>query len=543
MADGKESLPKDNGRANLRREVAFFLVVVGVYVVPALRWFAEPGLAWDEALYIPYSEAFRQWFAGLPGTLNWADFYNTLGHFQSHPPLAKYVFSIFSALFGGSLGPLYACRLASIATTAALVGAVYLFTLRLRGRFEAIAAALLLILMPRFFANGMLAVLDVPAAFWWFVAAALFYLAMENRRLAWLAGLACALAFSTKINALMLPVVLWPWGIFFYRKKALPAILWSLVFVPVVFFAIWPFLWGAPIVNTGKYFAEKFPFVLEIYQRFGVDLASHGDAAHRMLVRSDVPVLYFGRVYTQGAPWHYAVVMIAVTTPVGILAAAAAGCAAVSRQVRHRKYLVFLVLNVVFWPLALALGAGKPYDGVRLFLSVFPFIAILGGAGVRWAWGAVVGRGLPSWVADIVVSLFLLWQAVGLSAYGALGLSYYSEVVGGVRGAAKSGFDVTFWGEVADNELLSVINDSAPDASRVAAFPMGALYVNNMRAFALLRGDLQPVDEWDDWDYMIVANRGAYLAGREDIKAMVAEPLAEKRLRGEPVAWVVRKRR
>ena len=46
-----------------------------------------------------------------------------------------------------------------------------------------------------------------------------------------------------------------------------------------------------------------------------------------------------------------------------------------------------------------ALGAGKPYDGVRLFLSVFPFIAMLGGAGVRWAWGALKVRGLPAWVA------------------------------------------------------------------------------------------------------------------------------------------------
>ena len=539
MAGDKVAPKRERPADASRRNILTILLMLAAYLALAFDQLMRAGLAWDEALYIPYAAAFVNWFEGLPASFNWAEFYASLGHYQSHPPLAKYVMAVFLELFGGVLGFLNAPRAATVLTTAGLLAAVYFFALKVRGRFVAVLSVVFLAVMPRFFANGLFAVLDMPTAFWWFAAAALFYLSMENRTLAFAAGLAAALAFSTKINGAMLPVVLWPWGLYFYRKRALPAIIWTAVLTGVIFFALWPFLWGSPFVNAGMYFGEKFDFVLACYAWLGYDLKTIGDAAHSMLVRTAVPVLYFGRVYSDGAPWHYPFAMTAITTPPGILAAAALGLFVRLRRREGAALTVFLVANAAFWPLAFAVGLGKPYDGVRLFLSIFPFVAILAAMGVKHLWDVLAARGVPRTVTGIALALLVASQAAGVVFFGAFGLSYYNCLVGGLSGADRIGFDVTFWGECVDEEVLGFINAKAGENARVAVFPMGALYGINARQFGLLRGDLQVVDSGGDWDYLIIANRGAYLEGRGDLVELTHDAAMTRMLRGVPAAWVV----
>ncbi|MHC4713600.1 MAG: ArnT family glycosyltransferase [Planctomycetota bacterium] len=544
MTDGR-SEPQENGkRANAAADLGPLIIVLVAYIVLAALCLTAPGLAWDEALYIPYAECYRQYFAGLPSTLNQGDLSNALGRFTSHPPLAKYAMAVSIQLFGRPMGILYAARVASVMATAALLAAVYLFTLRIRGRFEAALAAILLALMPRFFANGLLAVLDVPTALSWFVAAALFYLSMENRRLAWLAGLAAGLAFATKMNAIMLPLVLWPWGLYFHRKKALPAITWSLILTPVLFFALWPFLWGSPLISLGKYFGEKFGFVVSMYKALGVDLVSHGDAAHRMLQRTAVPVTLFHTTYVNGPPCYYALVMTAVTTPPGILAAAAGGAARWLREREEAKLFSFLIWNIVFWLILFSSGLAKAYDGVRLFLNIFPFVAILAALGVRWAWDAVRRSALPQWAAVLLVTVFVASQSVGCFLFGAFGLSYHNMLIGGLKGADRIGLDVTFWGETLDPTFLEYVNHTGPQGARIATYPMGALYTNNARAFGLLRTDFRAVDHWEDWDYLLVANRRAYfVSGPIDLIDLTRHAAAARTVHGVPTAWVVERER
>jgi len=260
-----------------------------------------------------------------------------------------------------------------------------------------------------------------------------------------------------------------------------------------------------------------------------------------MINRTGVPVLYMGEVFPDGPPWHYAAVMTALTTPVGILMAAFGGIVGWIRQKAEAPYFIFLVWNIVFW-LVLFAFAGKPYDGVRLFLCIFPFIAMLAAAGLSWAWRRLSAAGMPPWVLGAGLFLFIASQGAGLFLYGPLGLSYYNALAGGLPGAVRKGFDVTFWGEGSGPEITDYLNRTAPDGARVAAFPMGALYVNNIRAFALLRMDLAPVNEWDDWDYLVLANRGAYLGGREDLKVLTSGAVAVKTVRGVPVVWLVERK-
>ena len=528
---------------DLTRETLSAGAIVMVFVVLAGLYLSRPGLGWDESLQVPIAETYRQWFAGLPGTLNWDDLYKTLGRFHSHPPLAEYAIAGATQLFGNSMGRLYAARVASVISMAALVAAVYFFTRAARGRLAALAASVFLILMPRVFAHSILASIDMPAALWWFVAAALFYAAMENPKLAWVAGLAAALAFLTKITAIALPFVLWPWGIFFFGKRAVPAIVWSAMLTPALFFLGWPFLWDTPVANVGKYFGEKFPFIVSAYAAFGVDLKTAGDGAHRMMARVDIPVFYFGKVYSGAVPWHYPLVMTAVTTPIGILLAAAAGALRWLGERQNARLYAFLLWNVVFWLAAFGAGIFKPYDGVRLFLVIFPFVAILAGIGLEWAWQALLSRGVPKWLAGAALALFVAAQAIGFARYEPFGLSYYNLAVGGLKGAAAKGLPVTFWGETIDDTIYSYINTNAPEGASITVFPMGGIYAENVRFFGLVRPDIRDVAFEDQWDYLIVANRGGYLNSRPDIEALVKDAVVTRYVNGVPTAWLVERKR
>ena len=256
-----------------------------------------------------------------------------------------------------------------------------------------------------------------------------------------------------------------------------------------------------------------------------------------------MPTLYFGRTFTGGVPWHFPVVMTAITTPVGILAAAMAGAARWTRERANAPLFTFLIWNIAFWLIVFATPWAGAYDGVRLFLCIFPFIAILAGIGVEWGWKALGRLHFPAWVAAAVLTLLVARQTVGLFSYGALGLSYYNILVGGLKGADAGGFDVTSWGETVDAPLLDYVNEHAPHAAKVAAFPMGKLYAGNLRALGLLRGDIENVDADGEWDYLIIANRGGFLSGREDLRGLTKKAVVTRRLRGVPVAWVLEKDR
>ena len=72
---------------------------------------------------------------------------------------------------------------------------------------------------------------------------------------------------------------------------------------------------------------------------------------------------------------------------------------------------------------------------------------------------------------------------------------------------------------------------------------MGRIYVENMRFLGLIRPNIRDVYVEDDWDYLVVANRGDALAGREDIRALTTGAAVTKTIQGVPAAWLVERKR
>ena len=127
--------------------------------------------------------------------------------------------------------------------------------------------------------------------------------------------------------------------------------------------------------------------------------------------------------------------------------------------------------------LAVASAPKTPrYDGVRLFLPVFPFLALLGGKGslvlVRWVERMGSAR-LTRWVAAAIGLAIAAEGGWALVSYYPFELSYFNSIVGGLPGAEKRGFETTYWGEALNDDVLTQLNN-LPDGSSVCPLAMHA---------------------------------------------------------------------
>jgi hypothetical protein len=237
----------------------------------------------------------------------------------------------------------------------------------------------------------------------------------------------------TRLSAVLVapPVVVWM--IWRLRHRAImPLLAWGLAGAGTLF-AGWPWLWLDPIGNAMQFLAT------------GTN-------------RQSIKVFYAGTVWGDApdhqAPWHYAPVMFAVALPLGLLVLGSLGLWA-RRRLREGAPGYWLAMGSLALVLIASSWPGRPiYDGVRLFLMVFPLWAISVGIGAKWL---VEHRAWSRWsyVARVgVVAVAVAAQGIGLILYHPCYLSHYSLLVGGLPGAERLGFEVTYWGDSVTEDLL-----------------------------------------------------------------------------------------
>jgi len=431
-------------KAERQRRVACIGVFAVAFCLVAVT-LDRPGIAWDEPSSVFPGWSYAQWFTHLPsGPLSRSELDGFWGPNHEHPPLAKLLMGFSQLLLGGS--PVMASRLLVAVVFGLLVEMVFSFGWRHFGGLAGAMAAASLVCMPRVFGHAHLAALDVPMAFFWFLAVASFARALErgSHRASALAGVCFGLALLTKINAVFLPLVLVGWGVWFHRRRAIAPLLWTLALGPAVFVAGWPWLWP--------------------------DIPARLLAYLRPTWRVAIPVKYLGAIWDdRAAPWHYPLVMSAVTVPVGVLFLALLALMSALRSFLRDDRQAFLVANLAVTLGVFAMPGVPKYDGVRLFLPAFPFLALLAGIGGArcWDWVARRWRRRP-WRPLLLSALFFLGQFAGIAWFHPYELSYYNALVGGLWGAEKLGFETTYWHEVVGPSLFRWIRRCASLDRRVA---------------------------------------------------------------------------
>lgn len=446
-----------------------------------------------------------------------------------HPPLGHWVLGAVHRLFDPApdnrlVVSIAAARFAPALAFGALVGMVGLWTARREGTCAGCAAGAAVALIPRVFGHAHLAALDTLTCLTFLgavLAAAEAH--RSGRRWCWAcAGAVWGLALLTRIHGLLVlpPVAAW---LVWQRgwRAAGPVAVWTGAGA-AVFFAGWPWLWYST------------------WDRLQLYLAS-------ATARQPIHVYYLGQTWPdRDAPWHYAPVMFLATVPAGLLVLGLLGLWSKRRAWRAEPHWV-LVPGTLVWVLGVFAWPGTPvYDGVRLFLMVFPLWAVAAGAGAAWTAGRLSRwRPRPPWIADAAVAGLVAVQGAGIVLHHPCPLSHYSLLVGGLTGAERLGFEVTYWGDTVREPLLAEAARRSPGrpvlfAPHLAPFQAPAVAVSSP---ALARSET-PLIGWDagrageaaECRLIVVYSRKADLAAVEPL-LRDARILAEYRQQG---VWLAR---
>ncbi len=478
-----------------------------------------PGVAWDEAGTISAGSAYLEWIRlGPSEALSWEaiDLYWVRG--SEHPPLGRLMAAAGIAVFARGLGLLQSARVCQAACFGALCALIFHLMARYRGIAAGIFSAASFALMPRVLGHAMLAGLDLPMAATWFLTAVLFARSVEARRLWFLPGIGFGLALLTKVNGIFILLPLAIWGLSYHRKKALIPLAVTFCVGLVIFFAGWPWLWHDTVGKLVLYVQDK-------------------------MNRDPVETYYLGRVYGEaGAPWHYPIVMTFVTVPLGLLAAAIYGLVRFGAELRRSPVVGLLFANLgVVYGVAMLPNVPK-YDGVRLFLPAFPFLACFAGLGLAEAWDYLAKSFRRKHQAGAtVMSVFFAVHVVSAATVYPFVLAYYNLLVGGARGASALGFETTYWGEVVDGEVVEFLNGRPERGLRVAISPYGSQALELLPLLYDIREDIELVEHWDaPYDYMVVVNRQGKLTRTLREVARRGEPVFVKRKAGVTLCAVYR---
>lgn len=467
-----------------------------------------PGLTLDETFNVRQGlylvRAVREYGLGLATPESIQEVFADRQFLPDHPPLGRFalglahdVAQLVKAEPGDRSRVVIAdARLAPAIAFGLLVVLVGSVTGRWHGPFAGAMAALSLILMPRVFGHAHLAALESFIGLTW--TATILYIAASwvradggppRNRQAATAGFLLGLALLTKIQAVLIPIPLTLWALSRWRMAAWRPLIVCGSVSAAVFLAGWPWLWLDPVNHTLEYFA-------------------------RTTGRTPLKVWYFGEVYWDTrVPWHYCFVLFAVTVPIvsHVLGAVGVVCGRTSQTAARHQ---FLLACCAFPLIVFALPGTAVYDGVRLFLVVFPLWAVLVGVGAD-----VVRRWAPRpRIAGTFLCLLLIVQVTGALRVGPCYLSYYNTAIGGLAGADRLGLERTYWGDSLLGPFLAEAAQAVPAGSPVDVFPvlhsqpLAELQIQ-CGAFAARDIRLRPLseDHWHEVRYILLFRRQADL--------------------------------
>jgi 4-amino-4-deoxy-L-arabinose transferase-like glycosyltransferase len=488
---------------------------------------AHPGITWDEPGYLAAAKLELAWLEELPdrvakGSLSsWmsADTLEAYWRFDPyhnpHPPFYKILAGSTWAAFHPLLGDYPAFRLSSAALFGLLVGALCLWGATASGsRAVGIGAAAAFALMPRVFGDAHVAATDMPLTAFWGLAAYFFWRASRGGGLpSVLAFGACwGMALATKFNGLLLPVPLVLWSLFHARRRLLPTLVVGGAVACALGILFNPYLWMDPIGRTLGFISES---------------TSRAEWA-------PIWTLYLGRVYRFVLPWHHALVLTLITVPLPILALAGAGAVRL-REAPLRPLVSLCLIQVLFQQVLMALPSSPGHDGVRLFLPQFPFIALLAGLGFGAAWSRVwqgVKHGRHPRLSRAscagLTALLFLPAAAALARSHPLELAYFNEVVGGVQGAYRRGFESTYWFDAATPRFLRRMERELPRGARVWAYP-APWHFTALQQAGLLRADLEFTDSLPAPFLLLMTRQGTFGSFQWRLHRSVPPVVAEAR--------------
>mgnify|MGYP001052722462 CR=1 FL=1 len=517
----------------MRKAVAPVLIGLSMFVLLVLTA-SDIGITYDEPIYISKSVMAWEWLVG--GGYGSRDSTDRAwdASIDQQPGTIKLIFGIASGTLGGIMPGLAYGRVGTMLLAAVLVAVLYWLVAAEWGWPAGAVAAGALAFMPRVWTHMHIGALDAPIMALSFFTVVMVYLAArrESVGLCVVSGVLFGLALGTKLNAFFIPFIVLPWLLYLRRWRIAAWVAGAMaVLGPLTVLLTWPWLWHDTWTRTAEYIA----FHLHHYH---------------------VATTYFGTV-TDLAPWHYAPVMVFLTTPAVVSVLVVVGLTprpplrdGEGENGQGHALSLLLIWALVVNILPSMLPWAPKYNGVRLFLPIFPYVAALAGIGAGCIIDGLQRRlgeqmsaridqfPLKLRVGMAAVLLVLLIQPVGVSH--PFGMSYYTEFIGGTSGALRLGMEPTYWGD-SYHAAMQWVLQKAPAGSMVWVNVPGFASTVELYDVKAYRSDIA-VTAGDETrgraDLLIIQHKQSEM---DDFARHLAEngtPLHVVELGGAPLAWV-----
>jgi Dolichyl-phosphate-mannose-protein mannosyltransferase len=473
------------------------------YFVWLLSTARSVGFPRDEGMYFRAATDYVGWWRALldhgQEALKQGAIDGAFSDNHEHPVLMKTLFGIswwtLHEKWGLVKDASTAFRIPAMLVAGVALWTTYLFGARAWSRRAGLVAAVLLGLMPSVFFHAHLACFDVPIMTMWILCVYVHWRAQDTRSLGWAlaVGVVYGLALETKHNAWILPAVLVPHAIFIQRREILralragrvciPASVVSMFVIgPIVFLAIWPYLWNDTLARVQwwvefhlnheyynieylgrNYFGPPSPksylpvMVMATVPTvtlvlFGIGALERGAEGVRRLLAWAKRVLRIGESAKRGARWRE----LLLGGP---------------RDRLETDLLLFLSIAAAVAPFFLS--KTPIFGGTKHWLPAYPAMALFAGRGfdrVVAAMGAALPRLDPRrWLAA-QTGLFACVVAAPLAITvhsHPFGIAAYVPLVGGTAGGATLGLNRQFWGYTSQNAAEEYLNQKAPRGAGV----------------------------------------------------------------------------
>lgn len=424
--------------------VSFIVAIIISMVVFVIS--NDFGITWDEPIYFGKANAYMEWI--LSPSMRAINKTFQVSDYDIHPPLRKLAAGLTHELFTNRLKILDNTRGYRVSSLLFVIPFVFVYTYIAIGQLGLLPGILVPFMysfMPHVLFLTPLVTMDYAIAALWFMTVVMIMKGVKH--LGWLvfSGLLIGSVLLTKLHGFLLLVPVGVYWIVYYRHKKFQAQIdrppWKelrklfLVFGIsfAVYFVGWPWLWTAPFTHIGEYFRLQ-------------------------LVHGSVPVYVFGHMYER-VGWWYALLMFLTTTPVFVLILFLIGAIFAIRK--GRTWDRIMLANAIYPIAFFSLPWVYRYDWIRLFLMSFPFVCLLAGRGIS----VIIGSLRSSLRVSALCIIFVFWVATVYHSVIRIHpweSAYYNELVGGISGASRLGFETEFWGN-AYGGVLSWMNEHKKD--------------------------------------------------------------------------------
>lgn len=461
---------------------------------------SDVGMSWDEAYYVEAAQRTTHWLNGLvgPGSapLDAASierFWDGVNREpRGHPSVTRFLVALGGGLFGGDQSPLWGMRIPIALCYGLTIVLIYVWMRREFGRVTGWLSVLAYFFLPRVFGHAHFAVTETPMVLMNLMVVVCFIRGLRRPRWAIWCGVFFGIALATKINAILLPLILFPWAYVFHRRVMLHNVMAMLFVGPVVMILLWPWLWHETIPHFLQYLLWNF---------------SH----------SQLGLFYLGDIYnssTGPVPWHYPFRLLFFTTPLVVLILAAIGLARLAGSPAKHSHDTLIIWAVLLPCLLMALPTSPNYDGVRLMLNIYPFLAALAGIGggvlVRIAayYDKPAGFRRISLAGGVLTLIILALAGSGgwdMMRNGPYYLSYTNMILGGREGA-KGDLELHYWGESLNQKAIERLNAVVPDHASLCPRAMNIEVLRYYQQWGWLKPEIKLVED-DVADYVLLQYR------------------------------------